>query len=228
MAHEIAHHWFGNSVTEKDWDDVWLSEGFATYFTLLNTEHYEGRDAFVAGLNKSRDAIFALQAEVPGVAIIHDNLSDMKKVTNRLIYEKGAWTLHMLRGQMGDDKFWTTIREYYRRYRNSNASTEDFRLVAEEASGMQLGWVFQQWLKRAGTPVLAGLWHYDAERHTVEMDLAQTQAGEVYRLPLEVRCSGKVEKVEMVQRQQHFAISVDKEPKDLGFDPNTRVLARID
>jgi aminopeptidase N len=224
VAHEIAHHWFGNSVTEKDWDDVWLSEGFATYFTLLNTEHYEGRDAFLAGLNKSRDAIFALQQKLPGVAIIHDNLSDMKKVTNRLIYEKGAWTLHMLRGQIGDDKFWATIREYYRRYRNSNASTGDFRNVAEETSGMQLGWFFQQWLKRAGTPVIAGSWHYDAQAHVVELDLAQTQPGEVYRLFLEVLCAGKVEKMEMVQQHQHFTIPADQQPEDIKLDPNTRTL----
>jgi aminopeptidase N len=224
VAHEIAHHWFGNSVTEKDWDDVWLSEGFATYFTLLNIEHYEGRDAFVTGLTRSRDAIFALQEKLPGVAIIHDNLSDMKKVTNALIYQKGAWTLHMLRGEMGDDKFWATIREYYRRYRNSNASTDDFRNVAEETSGMQLGWFFQQWLKRAGTPVIAASWHYDAQAHAVEIEVAQTQPGEVYRLPLEVVCSGKVEKLELVQRQQHFAIPADEEPKDVRLDPNTRVL----
>ena len=148
----------------------------------------------------------------------------MQKVTNRLIYEKGAWTLHMLRGQLGDDKFWATIREYYRRYRNSNASTDDFQNVAEETSGMQLGWFFQQWLKRAGTPVLAGSWHYDDQKHVVEIDLAQTQPGDFYRLPLEVLCAGKLEKIEMVQRQQHFAIPADKEPKDLKLDPNTRML----
>ena len=115
---------------------------------------------------------------MPNVAVIHDNLSDMKKVTNRIIYEKGAWTLHMLRGQMGDDKFWATIREYYRRYRNCNASTDDFRNVAEETSGMQFGWFFQQWLKRAGTPVIAGSWQYNAQAHAVEIDLAQTQLSE--------------------------------------------------
>jgi len=220
VAHEIAHHWFGNSVTEKDWDDVWLSEGFATYFTLLNTEHYEGRDAFVAGLNKSRDAIFKL----PPVAIIHDNLSDMKKVTNRVIYEKGAWTLHMLRAQLGDDKFWATIREYYRRYQNANASTDDFRNVAEEISGMQLSWFFQEWLKRAGTPVIAGSWHYDAQARAVQIDLEQTQPGELYRLPLEVLCAGKITKVELLQRKQHFTIPADQDPKDLTLDPNTQML----
>ena len=105
VAHEIAHQWFGDSVTEKDWDDVWLSEGFATYFTLLCTEHYEGRDAFVAGLKHSREVVFTTEKKNPGVAVRHDNLSDMKKVLNQLVYQKGGWTLHMLRGQIGTDKF---------------------------------------------------------------------------------------------------------------------------
>ena len=118
VAHEIAHQWFGDSVTESDWDDVWLSEGFATYFTLLFTEHDSGRDAFVAGLKRSREIVFATEKRNPGLAVIHDNLSDMRHVLNRLVYQKGGWTLHMLRGQVGTDTFWAGIRDYYRRYRD--------------------------------------------------------------------------------------------------------------
>ena len=132
VVHETAHQWFGDSITEKDWDDVWLSEGFATYFTLLYTEHYEGRDAFVAGLKASRARVLALQKSLPGVAVLHDNLSDMSQVLNQLIYQKGGWTLHMLRGVIGTDTFWAGIREYYRRYRNASASTADFRRVMEQ------------------------------------------------------------------------------------------------
>src|SRR5262245_16197896 len=105
VAHEIAHRWFGNSVTEKDWDDVWLSEGFATYFTLLFTEHYDGREAFLAGLNRSRSTVLAAQKRSAGLGVIHDNLSDTRRVLNQLVYQKGGWTLHMLRGQIGADKF---------------------------------------------------------------------------------------------------------------------------
>src|SRR5262249_55166820 len=126
VAHEIAHQWFGDSVTEKDWDDVWLSEGFATYFALLFTEHYAGRDAFVAGLKSSRTRAVATEKSLPGISVIHDNLSDMKKVLNQLVYQKGGWVLHMLRGLVGTDPFWAGIRAYYARYRDANASTADF------------------------------------------------------------------------------------------------------
>ena len=131
VAHETAHQWFGDSVTEKDWDDVWLSEGFATYFALLATEHYEGRDAFVAGLKRSRRGIFDAEKRLPGVAVVQDK--PWKGIPNQIVYQKGAWALHMLRGQIGTEKFRAGIREYYRRFRDGNASTADLENVMEEA-----------------------------------------------------------------------------------------------
>jgi len=228
IAHEIAHQWFGNSVTEKDWDDVWLSEGFATYFTLLFTEHYQGRDAFVAGLQRSRESIFTLEKRSPGVAVLHDNLANMKNVLNQIIYQKGGWTLHMLRGVIGTESFSAGIREYYRRYRNSSASTDDFRHVMEETSGLDLTWFFQQWLARAGSPVVEGSWQYDAVAHKVTLELAQSQPGDVYRLPLEIGLTTdgvqRLQKIELTQRRQRFEIAVDKEPVAVALDPNTWVL----
>jgi aminopeptidase N len=98
VIHEIAHQWFGNSVTESDWDDVWLSEGFATYFTLLYIEHAYGRDEFLAGLAASRQRVLEFDRQRPDYRVVHDNLSDMSQVTTSQIYQKGAWILHMLRG----------------------------------------------------------------------------------------------------------------------------------
>jgi aminopeptidase N len=230
VAHEIAHQWFGDAVTENDWDDVWLSEGFATYFTLLYIQHYYGRDEFVVGLNNSRKTVFDLEKKNPGLAVAHNNLSDMSKVLNGLVYQKGGWTLHMLRGLIGDENFRTGIREYYRRYRDGNASTDDFRRVMELNSGTDLSWFFQQWLRRAGSPVVEGDWRYEPEAKRVVVELAQTQAGEAYRLPLEIGVTVdgaprmKIEKVEMTQRRQRFEILTDKEPSSVALDPNTWIL----
>jgi aminopeptidase N len=230
VAHEIAHQWFGDSVTEKDWDDVWLSEGFATYFTLLCTEHYEGRDAFVAGLKRSRDTVFATEKRNPDVAVRHNNLADMKKVLNQLVYQKGGWTLHMLRAQMGTDHFWAGIREYYHRYRDGNASTDDFRKVMEENCGTDLGWFFGQWLNRPGSPAVEGGWRYDAAAKKIRIELSQTQPGDAYRLPLEVSvqepgvAQARIEKIEMTRSAQAFEIAADKEPAAVVLDPNTWVL----
>ena len=218
--HEIAHQWFGDSITEKDWDDVWLSEGFATYFTLLTSEHVQGRDAFVAGLKSSRDRIFQLEKANPSFTVVHNNLADMKNVLNQIIYQKGGWTLHMLRAQMGPENFREGIRNYYRQYRDSNASTADFRLVMEEACGQDLGWFFQQWLHRTPSPSIEGKWKYNTGTKKLEIDLMQTQTGEAYRLPLEVAGA----RIEMTTIRQHFEIAMDKAPTDVTLDPNTLVL----
>ena len=228
VAHEIAHQWFGNSITEKDWDDVWLSEGFATYFTLLVTEHYDGRDAFVVGLKRSREQVYALEKQLPGVAVLHNNLADMKKVLNRIIYQKGGWTLHMLRHQMGTEKFWAGIRDYYQRYRNGSATTEDFRRVMEEHSELELSGFFQQWLARPGSPIVEGGWRYDTATKRMVIELTQTQPSEAYRLPLEIGVTvdgtTKIEMIDFNQKQQRFEFAAEKEPTAVELDPNTWVL----
>ena len=123
----------------------------------------------------------------------------------------------------------TRIREYYRQYRDANASTDDLRRVMEEASGQDLGWFFQQWLKRAGSPVVEGGWRYDPAAKRIEVDLAQTQAGEPYRLPLEIGItpdSGAVrfEKMELTGKTQKFQIAADKAPVAVELDPQTWTL----
>ncbi len=226
VAHEIAHQWFGDAVTERDWDDVWLSEGFATYFALLFTEHDSGRDALVRGLKRSREIVLATEKSNPGLAVIHNNTSDMRRVLNQLVYQKGGWVLHMLRGLVGDDRFWAGIREYYARFRDQNASSDEFRRVMEETSGRELLWFFDQWLKRAGSPVLEGTWHYRPDDKHVVIELAQVQPGEPYRLSLEVgiatdgAAGERIERIEFFQKKDRFLIPADKAPSAVSLDPN--------
>ena len=230
VAHEVAHQWFGDSVTERDWDEVWLSEGFATYLALLFIEHDRGRDAFVAGLKRSRAQVLAFERRNPGVAVIHDHLADMRKVLNPLVYQKGAWTLHMLRTQVGTDAFRAGLRDYYRRHRDGNASTDDFRRAMEAASGADLAGFFRQWLTRAGSPVLEGTWWYDPAARRVEVELAQEQPGDPYRLRLEVgltvagKAGPRVETIELTGQRQRFEIAADEEPASVVLDPNTSAL----
>jgi aminopeptidase N len=232
VAHEIAHQWFGDAVTERDWDDVWLSEGFATYFALLFAEHDRGREAFVAGLKQSREVVFTTEKRDPALAVIHNNIADTRKVLNRLVYQKGAWTLHMLRGLVGTEAFWDGIRDYYRRYRDGNASTDDFLRVMEEKSRRDLSWFFRQWLNRPGTPVLEGSWQYRPEAKRIEIELKQVQAGDPYRLPIEVGITtdasgpARIEKVEMTARQHHFEVPAEESPATVTLDPNCWALLR--
>ncbi|MDH3710369.1 MAG: M1 family aminopeptidase, partial [Cyclobacteriaceae bacterium] len=234
VIHELAHQWFGNSVTEYDWDDVWLSEGFATYFTLLFIEHAYGRDAFLEGLRSSKTRVDDFHLNNPDYRIVHDDLKDMRKVTSSHTYQKGSWILHMLRGVIGTENFWKGIQSYYRKYQNANATTEDFRREMEEVSGKDLYVFFQQWLYRAGTLKLAGSWQYDHAKGQVRVTLDQVQEdGSLFEMPLELglyfegQDRSQFEDIQVDQKSNSFTIEVDEEPKNIMLDPNTWVLMEV-
>jgi len=234
VVHETAHQWFGNAVTEDDWNDVWLSEGFATYFTLLYTEHASGRDAFVDGLRRSRDTVLRLEKSLPNTPVVHLNLDEAAvSPNNGLVYQKGSWMLHMLRERIGTETFWRGIRTYYQRHMNGLASTDDFRLVMEQASGQDLRWFFQQWLNRSGVPAVEGDWHYDAAAKQVVVTVRQTQAAEPYRFSLGIGvapAAGALPRIQQMQvtgRETTVMIPAASEPASVVLDPGVWLLAEF-
>jgi aminopeptidase N len=228
IAHEIAHQWFGNSVTESDWDDAWLSEGFATYFTVLYDEHHVGHDAFIRSVQSMfARARTAQQTEKP---LVHENISDLRGVIPQLVYQKGGSVLHVLRGQVGTETFWRAIHEYYRRYQNGLATSRDLQRVFEETSGQDLEWFFAQWLHWPTIPALEGSWVWDDAGKKVVIQLTQTQKGKPFRLPLEVglvtegNVVPRIEKIELTQASHRFEIVADRAPSNIVLDPNTWML----
>jgi len=231
VVHEIAHQWFGNSVTERDWDDVWLSEGFATYFALLYQEQFEGRDAFAAALGRSRASILDSARKLPDTPVVHRNLSDMARVLNTFVYQKGGWVLHMLRREIGADSFWAGIREYYRRYRDGNASTDDLRQVMEQVSGRDLRTFFAQWLTRGGNPRVEASWTYDAARKALALTLRQTQPGDPYVLAVDVDvitpAGPRRETIRFETDSATVTLPLDVSPSAVTIDPDIWLLADI-
>jgi aminopeptidase N len=230
VIHEIAHQWFGNAVTEHTWDDVWLSEGFATYFTQLFIEHAYGRDEFVGNMRRSRQTILDFYAKTPDYRIVHENLDDMSRVTTGMTYQKGAWVLHMLRQRMGDERFWAGIRTYYGRYKDASASTADFREVMEQASGEPLAGFFDQWLYRGGIPRLSVAWAWDSVARTVTVNLKQVQPGPPFQVTVElgVGVAGgatRIERVEMTGASATMTFKAEQEPVAVVVDPRVRLLA---
>ena len=229
VIHEVAHQWFGNAITESDWNDVWLSEGFATYFTLLFIEHAYGRDEFADGLRASRQTILAFNAKSPEYRVVHENLTDMAQVTSSMTYQKGSWVLHMLRQRLGDDRFWAGIRDYHQRFRDGHASTEDFRQVMERAGGQDLTTFFHQWLYRGGVPKLEGSWRWNAATKQVEIEVRQVQAGGRFTFPVEigVEVPGaklRVERLDVDGASARLTVSLDQAPTAVVLDPNVRAL----
>ena len=196
-SHEMAHQWFGDAVTESDWDDVWLSEGFATYFALLYTEHQDGHDAFLAGVKRTRDLAIRYELAHPADTVVHPNLENDSNVffNSPQIYQGGAMVLHTLRGVLGDDVFWAGIRLYYNRFRNQSATTDDLRHAMEDAcaasaacapQNRDLDWFFHEWLNRGGILKVSGTWHYNPAARQLEVTVKQTQDQGLFHMPIEI------------------------------------------
>jgi len=236
VIHEVAHQWFGNCVTEYDWDDVWLSEGFATYFTLMFREHAYGREDFVMGLKEARNRVFNFYKNNKDASIVHDNLKDMKNVlTYDIQYQKGAWVLHMLRNYVGEEAFKKGIRSYYKKYFNSNTNTLEFMNEMEKASNKKLAKFFDQWLYKGGNIILEGGWKYDNEKKEIYIDIEQVQNdGYFFEMPLELKIFYdkenliKLETINLDKDSRRFYISSESKPKDIILDPSTKLLARWD
>ncbi|HEX8503085.1 MAG TPA: M1 family aminopeptidase [Pyrinomonadaceae bacterium] len=230
VAHEIAHQWFGDSVTEADWHHLWLSEGFATYFGALFFERADGRDKFVRMMLADKER-YLKDAGAVARPVYDPEVKDLFKLLNRNNYQKGGWVLHMLRRVVGDEKFFAGVSDYYRTYRDSNALTEDFRRVMELRAGRPLDWFFRQWIYEPGFPAYDAAWSWDEAAKRLRLRLRQTQAGAPFRMPLDVEFrtgdSARRETIEVGGREQTFDFKLESRPQAVGVDPDEWVLKTL-
>ena len=228
IAHEIAHQWFGNMATEKSFGHLWLSEGFATYFTILYFENKYGKDTAIKMLKEDRNQVVAYSKESKK-AVVDTEETDYMKLLNPNSYPKGGWVLHMLRSELGDSVFWRSIRKYYATYAGSVADTRDLQKVFEEVSGKDLRQFFDQWLYTTGQPDLEITWTYDADGKFIIIDIVQLQRNPFsFPLTLTNKSSSEhtKEKVYLKDATSSFKIKADKKPISLIVDPNTELLMK--
>jgi aminopeptidase N len=223
LAHEIAHQWFGDMATEADWSHLWLSEGFATYMTILYFEHKYGSDTAKKMLAKDREKViqFAKKKMRP---VVDSSVTNYMELLNANSYQKGAWVLHMLRRAMGDAKFWKGIRAYYKTFAGHNAITDDLRIQMEAESAMMLRDFFEQWLYRAGHPKLEITWKYNAGKKEVAITVIQKQ-DELFVFPLDVQIGNELTKqLGIMNRETSITIPVKAKPATVVADPNVNLL----
>ncbi|MHC4598374.1 MAG: M1 family metallopeptidase [Planctomycetota bacterium] len=235
LVHEIAHQWFGDSVTEADWTHLWLSEGIATYITRLYNEARYGTYDFASEMRKDRERIFKYERKRPREKIVDPSVFDPRKRLTVLMYYKASWVLHMLRHRMGSEAFWLGLRGFHEKFRHANATTGDFRTAMEAVGKQDLSRFFDQWLCRPGHPVLVGRWEYDASSKLVKIEIDQVQPeGDPYELLCEVAIHGPgkekplVRRLELSERRNVFTLPHPRAPHRMVFDPDPRLLAEVD
>jgi aminopeptidase N len=231
VPHEIAHQWFGNSVTEADWDHLWLSEGFATYFSALFYAHVQQNESLkqiMNGYAKKLEA-YAFARSAP---VVDPSQSDPTEKLNPLNYEKGAWILHMLRGMLGDKNFFEGIRRYYLLFKDKNALSEDFRKVMESVSGVSLGTFFHQWLYQPGWPHYSLSWQWNEKKKEVEVSMRQIQTTGLFDMPLDIAFTTgerrETLKFRVAEKAQKFRIPLSAKPSLVVIDPDCWVLKTIE
>ena len=228
IAHEIAHQWFGNSASEKNWHHVWLSEGFATYGTNLYLEAKYGRDRMAANLQTERQKVYTF-ANKKTAPVVDESVTDWNKLLNPNVYQRGSFVLHILRRKIGEKAFWNGLRTYYTEFNGKNALTSDFQKVMEKASGKNLTSFFQQWLYRAELPRMEVVWD-KPKRKRLRLKIKQVQNGAAFSFPLDIEAigmDGKTKKrwtLQISDKTTTVVLKCKFTPDQIRLDPDTWLL----
>jgi aminopeptidase N len=237
VAHELAHQWFGDLVTCKDWSHAWLNESFATYFEALFREHDLGLDEFTYELHGNAQAYFDEDRERyrrPMVTRTYKNTNDL---FDRHLYEKGSLILHMIRRQLGDEAWWRSIHTYLMRHKTKGVETVDLIQAIQDATGKNMRPFFDQWIYKAGHPDYKVRSWWDARAKKIFIRVLQTQATNdevgLFSMPVTFafHWSGREQKrvTETVsKKEQLFSYALPTVPEITLFDPDHTILKRVD
>lgn len=236
LAHELAHQWFGDLVTCRDWSHIWLNEGFATYFETLFAEKDLGRDEFHLKIKQLHDSYFDEDSSRYRRPIVTNEYADPEEMFDRHTYEKGGSVLHMLRRVLGDESFFRTIAHYVEKHRGRNVVTQDLIGAIEETSGQNLDWFFDQWVFGAGYPQFTVSHDWDDGAKLLRLRVKQTQKLEaktsIFRIPFELEVTtakgAKSFHLTCDRAEQDFFVPVDARPIMVLFDKGGQILKTLE
>lgn len=221
IVHELGHQWWGDLVTCEDWHHIWVNEGFATYCEALYFEQLNGVSYYHTYMN-------SMEFTSGGSIYINDTTS-VNIIFGSIVYDKGGWVLHMLRHVIGDATFFQGMLNYRNQYMWSTATTEDFRQVMEQTSGMDLGWFFQEWIYGTYRPNY--MYSYLTEPapgggYVSYLNIRQTQSTppQFFTMPIDLKIttgSGTVTQTVFNNRQnQNFTVATTTIPTGFTLDPD--------
>jgi len=235
ISHELAHMWYGDLLTCRDWSHGWLNESFATYMEMLWDERFLGVDEYRRGAIENTELYVEERYRRPIVTNVFNEPID---IFDRHLYEKGSVVLHTLRGVLGDDQFFRSIQRYTRDNQERSVITQDLVNAIAAETGRNLEWFFDQWVYRPGHPEFKVGWSWDDDARLATVSVKQTQGTDdgtpaVFRAPLTIdfrkgRAKPVAFKVEVNQREQTFVFPLAAKPDLCRFDPYNWVLKELD
>ena len=236
-AHELAHQWFGDLLTCREWSHGWLNESFATYFDALFVEHHRGWDAFRYNILQKAEIYLQEDSASYRRPIVENVYREPIDVFDRHLYERGSVVLDMLRYNLGDDLWWTAVQHYVRKHAEQDVLTHDLQRAIEEATGRNMDGFFAQWVWKGGHPEFKATYAWDAKQRLATVGLTQTQTPDetltsIYQTPIEIAfmVDGKFDRhtVQVTDAAHSFVFRLAGEPEFVSIDPAGRVLKTLD
>src|SRR6266571_3442270 len=251
VAHELAHQWYGDLITCRDWANGWLNEGFATYFEELWGEHDQGADYFKQSMLTLKQDYLEEDGFYRRPIVYHVYHDDGFELFDAHLYQKGAWVLHMLRHQLGEAAFKRAIHAYISRYREREVITADLERTFENVTGRSLAQFFQQWVYSGGYPAFEVNYSWDSEHNTAKVKVRQAQQVDdltpCFVIPVELAFTiptsddaakdDDTTETRMVtmrvmlgedgQVEQSFYIPLERQPVRVRFDPDGWLLKTL-
>ena len=242
QSHELAHQWFGDYLTARNWSDIWLNESFATYFQALWDEHSLGHDDFLfLDVKNNQDQYYAAWARGLRRPIVTRNYANPDAVFDTYAYPRGGAVLHMLRQNLGEQNWWRAINHYLTKYAHQPVETGQFRIAIEEATGQSMDWFFDEWLYKMGHPIFRVTQDYDAAAKALKVTVKQEQKPDpnslypqvvYFQTPVEIEIGtaggAKIERARIEPKEeQTFSFKVDSAPLLVNFDYGDTVIKEL-
>jgi len=233
VSHELSHQWWGDDVTAADWANIWINEGFATYFQELWSEHYFGEAQFEYERYHAQQSYFHETKRYwrPIVDYVYAQAGDSFDASG---YPRPAQVLHMLRYLLGEHTFWKSLHDYLSTYQWKNADTRQFETAIETSTGRDLHWFFDEWFYRAAYPNFVVSQHYDRARRTLTLDVRQkNHDGKPFRMPIavDVVTGGRSKTIRFEAHSLHQSLAITglaSPPLMVLFDPDNNVLRGLE
>lgn len=235
VAHELAHQWWGDLLTCKNWNHTWLNEGFATYFDALYVEHDLGENEYLMEMYGNRDQYLKEDSTKYRRPIVYNYYEDPFQMFDRHTYQKGSWVLQMIRYLLGDQLWWKAIHHYGALFEGQTVETNDFRQAIEDATGKSLKWFFDEWLYKGGYPEYLVKWEWNADSNLVLLNVKQVQTVDdvtpLFRMPVEIEITGEfgsqLSVIDVNQEEQTFKFDAPSKPQRVEFDPREQILKEL-